>query len=327
MRSLLLATLIELFALSTATEPSDSEEIRFFSYTPSPSTLEQEHHCVLFIDGTPIYVVGTYGMFGYFEGAFRNSSTTATTVFYEVSFEWAHSGVEIPASTTLTPKSGFATLTYQDNFTLIEGMFGGSATSDLKGSFGTWTASAGHPKQATDENLRRHCLLAKPINSSYRALLGGPPFSPFPTPPDGALQGLLPGPGSGNFSGPAGAVAYCPDGPRSTAANYTYIYPEDDPRRNVSKGNSERGTLAAGAVTFSGAGCRGIAGAWLATAGPRAGRPGTGLYVARLGAGLLGYTCDAASVGWPSACLFVQYGDQGDGACPPPAPYPRCAGG
>jgi hypothetical protein len=314
--------LLAIFGESAATGSSSTEEMSIFTYGLAVNGLASENHCILFIGGRPVYVFGTYGNIGYFEGAFKNGSLMATVSFYEVSFYWSHSSDPSVVSNTTTPKSGFASWTYSSNFTELRGSFFGSASSELLGSSGVWSASGGIPRDATPSALRRRCLLAKPDAANYRDLL--PPVSPD-TPP----RSRIPDPAAGAFTGAAGALKLCPDGARGVRGNYSYVYTTDEPARGLLKGAAEAGYLAPGAVAFpsAGVGGYGVAGAWLATAGSRAGRPGTGLHVARPGAGLLGYTCDAGGGGWPSGCRFDWYEQAAAAVCPPPASYPQCQAG
>jgi len=48
---------------------------------------KKEHHCILFKDAVPVYVVGMYGGFGYFEGSFIISAGAAGNV-NEASVSW-----------------------------------------------------------------------------------------------------------------------------------------------------------------------------------------------------------------------------------------------
>ena len=304
------------------------EEMRIFSYIPSLPGLAAEHHCILFVSGVPVYALGTYGSTGYFEGAFNNDHVTVAVAFYEVSYSWAHSSDPPLVSAPVIPRSGFASWTYSNNFTELHGSFFGSASSDLLGSSGDWSASGGISQKATSSALSHRCLLAKPDSAAFRDLL-------LPSHPNSSLRSSLPGPASGDFRGAAGAVTFCPDGARGVRGNYSYTYVTADPARSIPKGAREAGALAPGAIPFAAAGGYGVAGAWLASSGPRAGRPVTGLYMARPAAGLLGYTCDSAAGGgggggggaWPSGCRFDRYGEAAAAICPPAADYSYCPGG
>jgi hypothetical protein len=313
---------------STAVPSNDTEQLRIYTYSNSSAKSFSEHHCIVFNDNRPIYVVGTYGMFGYFEGAFKTNSSTALVAFYEISPYWSHgtppSSPAFPSKDTPQPRSGFASLAYAENFTSVQGLFGGSSPSDLLGSFASWSATNGREGDPADRTLRRNCLLAKPANITYRALLAAPRPTPSPRSTTAPAAPAI------AFRGASGEVRLCPDGPRGVTGNYTYVYQADMPARNATKRAREAGALTPGAIAFTGAlpGAAGVAGAWRTHSGPRAGRASTGLFVARPGAGLLGYTCDySAAAGWPEACLYDEYPTAAPPACGPNPPYPRCAGG
>ena len=48
---------------------------------------KKEHHCILFNGALPVYVVGTYGSFGYFEGSFIIPAA-AGGIVSEASVSW-----------------------------------------------------------------------------------------------------------------------------------------------------------------------------------------------------------------------------------------------
>ena len=48
---------------------------------------KKEHHCILFNGSVPVYVVGTYGGFGYFEGSFIIQAAAAGTAS-QASVSW-----------------------------------------------------------------------------------------------------------------------------------------------------------------------------------------------------------------------------------------------
>jgi hypothetical protein len=87
----------------------------------------KEYHCFDIEEGHRVYVRGSYGHFGYFEGAVDASDPQ---VFY---VNWYEN-----AAGTLIPTGGSAILTYSATFDEVAGPFWNSGSSDFQDSFGAW---------------------------------------------------------------------------------------------------------------------------------------------------------------------------------------------
>jgi hypothetical protein len=94
--------------------------------TDSNPTANVEWHCLVVNGkGKPVYVRGTYGRRGYFEGRVRNGE--AEVSFYEVT-----QGGE------MKPASGAGTLKYSEDLETVTGKYWSSGESTLRNSWGDW---------------------------------------------------------------------------------------------------------------------------------------------------------------------------------------------
>jgi len=92
--------------------------------TPQHKHANVEFHC---LTGSPVnYVRGNYGTRGYFEG--KVVDHTAYVNFYEVTL----------VGSQLIPSTGAAVITYNSDWTYVNGPYWNSGASNITGSYGHW---------------------------------------------------------------------------------------------------------------------------------------------------------------------------------------------
>jgi len=215
-----------------------------------------ENHC---FDETPsgvkTYVRGTYGNYGYFEGAASANDPMSFLVnWYETS------------SGTMVPTSGSAYLTYSSDWSQVTGPYWASGASDLMGSWGAWNSNSGW-KAADDlttqgaNTILTTCLYAGVNAGAHRSNIK-------------ALNNVMSvsghsGQGTNDFCEvPVGQVG------GAWIGSYQYIYDAAHPSNTTEDGNY--GTNPFGFWVQSGFGFTGL---WYASTGPYAKTYGSNLYM------------------------------------------------
>jgi len=113
---------------------------------PHSNGINQEYHCLeTDSGGNVVYVRGTYGMIGYFEGTVIGQN--AYVNYYENTF----------SGDSYTPTTGSAMLTYNTAWTSFSGSFWAAGSTDL---FGTapWSSTAHASVDASSANAKNWCF-------------------------------------------------------------------------------------------------------------------------------------------------------------------------
>jgi hypothetical protein len=246
---------------------------------------DKEYHCFDVENGDKVYVRGTYGYFGYFEGPV---SASDSQVFYVNWYE--------TAAGTLLPTSGSATLTYTALFDEVSGPFWNSGTSDFLDSFGSWLSTAGVAVTDDSSLAGRTSILAKCLYPGASTAL--------PRAEIAALNNTIAITGE-SLQG-ANTLCVIPAGPHKGAwlGTYTYVFDDDD------GGGEEIGSYGTNPFAFWGKSSMGFIGTYLASTGPFAGLHGSNLYVVVADTSktyLVGYYCDTNSSLIKIKCVTEYY--------------------
>jgi hypothetical protein len=243
-----------------------------------------EYHCFDVDGGNRVYVRGTYGNFGYFEGAVDGNDAQ---VFHVNWFE--------TASGTLVPTSGAATLTYSGTFDEVTGPFWNTGTSDISGSYGIWLSDSG--SEIADDTtapgraeVLQKCMYPGASTASARADIA-------------ALDDTT----AVSASSEQGENTLCfmPAGPAggSWLGAYTYQYGDDD------GGGLEQGNYGTNPFAFWGKSGMGFVGTFHASTGSYAGSVGSNIYTVVGDSAktyLVGFYCNVDDDGIKTEC-FPEY--------------------
>jgi hypothetical protein len=263
-----------------------------FKYDLSDSTTnsaytdgDKEYHC-FDIDGggNKVYVRGTYGRFGYFEGAVDDSDDQ---IFYVNWYE--------TAAGTLLPTSGSATLTYTALFDEVTGPYWNSGTSDFLDSFGTWLSTNGAVSADDSTTDGRKAILAKCLYPGAAQAADRADIA--------ALNGTIAITGESDQG--ENTLCYMPAGPAggSWLGAYTYQYGDDD------GGGEEMGNYGTNPFAFWGQSAMGFVGTFHASTGGYAGTQGSNIYTVVADAGktyIVGFYCNVDDALVKTEC-FPEY--------------------
>jgi hypothetical protein len=247
-----------------------------------------EYHCFDVDAGDKVYVRGTYGNFGYFEGAVDDNDAQ---VFHVNWFE--------TAGGTLVPTSGAATLTYTGAFDEVTGPYWATGTSDLSGSYGTWGSDTG-TEIADDttasgrEQVLQKCMYPGASTATARADIA-------------ALDSVTAVSGSSEQG--ENTLCYMPAGPAggSWLGAYTYQYGDDD------GGGEEMGNYGTNPFAFWGQSAMGFVGTFHASTGGYAGTQGSNIYTVVADADktyIVGFYCNVDDALVKTEC-FPEYYEVG----------------
>jgi hypothetical protein len=252
--SLLLCLTIYSFARSATTTLYEYDLSDATASTAYPQG-DKEYHCFDIDDsGNKFYVRGTYGHFGYFEGAVDASDPQ---VFY---VNWFENAVG-----TLTPTSGSATLTYTANFDEVNGPYWNTGSSDFQNSFGGWLSINGAVFADDSTIAGQTSMLARCLYPGASQAL--------PREDVAALNGTIAVTGESHQG--ENTLCYMPAGPvtGSWLGTYMYVYDDDD------GGGTEEGNYGTKSFAFWGASGMGYVGTFHASTGRVAGTKGPVIYM------------------------------------------------
>jgi hypothetical protein len=283
---MLLLTLLTVVATASAATTS------LYQYDLSDSAANSnydegsiEYHCFDIDGGATTYVRGTYGNFGYFEGAVDDIDPFVFHVnWYET------------AAGTLTPTMGAATLTYATDYVSVTGPYWSSGTSDISGSYGPWNSQNGvfntdDSTSAGQETILQKCLYpgatVAAARSEVAALSDTSAVSGSSEQGENTLCAMPAGPAGGSWLG-----------------TYTYQYTEAE------GGSTEKGNYGINPFSFWGESGMGFLGTWHASTGDYAGDKGPNLYMV-VGAGadtsIVGFYCSVDDDGIRTDCYNEFY--------------------
>lgn len=215
-----------------------------------------EYHCFESSGGNKTYVRGTYGYFGYFEGAVDSSNPLTFFVDW-----WDTSST----ATGLLPNGGSAVITYNSAFTSMEGTYWNAGTSDVLNSFDSWSAKNGILTTDDSTTAGQNMILQKCLYAG--AALAAPRDSVAALTNTKAISG----------KSEQGTTVFCmmPAGPAvgPWLGTYYFVYGDDD------GGTTEDGNHGTDGITFWGASGMGLTGSWSASTGVYAGDVGTHVYM------------------------------------------------
>jgi hypothetical protein len=231
---------------------------------------DKEYHCFDIEGGNKVYVRGTYGYFGYFEGAVDENDPQ---LFYVNWFE--------TAAGTLLPTSGSATLTYSALFDEVSGPFWSSGTSDFKDSFGSWLSTDGSVFADDSTLAGRTSMLARCLYPGAATVLARADIA--------ALNNTIAVTGE-SLQG-QNTLCYMPAGPAggSWLGTYRYVFDDDDGE------GDELGTYGTDPYAFWGQSGMGFVGTYYALTGTFAGLHGSNIYMVVADTSktyLVGFYCD-----------------------------------
>jgi hypothetical protein len=224
-----------------------------------------EYHC---IKGES--VVGTYGMFGYFQGKYDPATKTAYVNWWETT----------TMDDGLLPSSGSATLTYSELGTSVVGPFWSSGSIDVFDSWGTWNATNGTQLTADKDSLKNYCFV----------------LSEQDLPPTLAKRDQLPVLHKSYWESEQGQSQFCVTPLTHITGEYSYTYSTEemsDLTDDASADNVEEGSYKDPLIFTSSLG-QGLVTVWEAKTGPVVGAIGTSIYIVVKDAGenkLLGFYC------------------------------------
>jgi hypothetical protein len=240
-----------LHAVTTALYEYDLEDSSTSSAYPQG---DKEHHCFDINDGDKIYVRGTYGHFGYFEGAVSEADPQ---VFY---VNWYEN-----ADGSLTPTSGSAILNYSTSFDEVTGPFWNNGVSDFRGSFSNWHSTGGSFFMDDSTIAGRTAILARCLYPGAAHAIARADIA--------ALNGSTAITGE-SLQG-ENTLCFMPAGPEggSWLGAYTYVFDEDD------LGGEEKGNYGTNPFAFWGKSGMGFVGTFHASTGPGPGTVGPNIYM------------------------------------------------
>lgn len=294
------------FLAFAAVASAQSTELKQFDLIDSSANSNYaagsiEYHCFdKDSSGNRIYVRGTYGNFGYFEGAVDSTRDTQFNV------NWYES-----ATGTLVPTSGAATLNYTLAFDAVNGPYWATGSSDLANSYGQWGSENG--VFVTDDSTPAGVeeILAKCLYPGVNAVAARDSVA--------ALDGTV----SVSGSSAQGQNTLCempagtPGG--SWLGTYQYVYGENDGDA------TEIGNYGTNPFAFWVTSGMGFVGSWHASTGPIEGDYGTNLYMVVADAStthIVGFYCSIdASTLERTDCFQEAYEVSSADANPDSCPY------
>jgi hypothetical protein len=213
-----------------------------------------EHHCFNFNNGQRNYVRGTYGSYGYFEGAVdRNNPLLFLINWYETSLA------------TVNGVSGSALLNYSSTWNSVSGISWSSGSSDLNDSYHSWSSNNGTVLADDSSTSGSDLLLTKCLypGANYET-----PRVSISILKDKSITSAS-SDGTNSFCQvPAGGFSLW-------FGTYLYHYTLD---KDGVKG-TETGNYGVNSLSFLLKSGMGVVGEWKAVTGPYAGDHGTNLYV------------------------------------------------
>jgi hypothetical protein len=215
---------------------------------------DKEYHCFDVDGGVKVYVRGTYGHFGYFEGAVDASNPQIFYVnWYEI------------AGGTLVPTSGSATLTYSASFDEVTGPYWNSGSSDFKNSFGGWLSNNGDFFADDSTIAGRTSILARCLYAGASTAIDRADIA--------ALDETVAI--TGNSRQGENTLCYMPAGPEKGTwlGTYTFKFDDDD------GGGVEQGNYGTDSFAFWGKSGMGFAGTFHASTGGYTGAKGPNIYM------------------------------------------------
>jgi hypothetical protein len=261
MRSMSASVLCLLLLVSLGTAAAGAQSTHMLRYKLQDASLNgqyaegsNEYHCFDVTDEQRTYVRGTYGFYGYFEGAVDSADPLVFHV------NWWETG-----KGTLLPTSGAGTIKYSATFETISGPYWESGSSDMLGSYGVWSAANGTVVARDNSPSGKQAILQKCLYPG--AATARPRTSIAALTQTSAVSG----------SADTGEVTLCsmPAGPAngSWLGTYTYVYGDDD------GGGTERGNYGTNSFAIWGASGMGYVGTWHASTGGYAGTQGSLLHL------------------------------------------------
>lgn len=233
----------------------------------------KEFHCFdISTAGEKTYVRGSYGYFAYFEGAVDSNNPLVFNI------DWWET---LSTSTGLLPQSGSAVLTYQADFSTVEGPYWSGGTSDMLDSYGLWevqngTLTANDSTAAGQSQIMEKCLYPGAAAALPRDEIA-------------ALNNTI------AISGVDGedemSLCLMPAGPAvgPWLGSYTYYFGDDDGGTGI-----EKGTHGINGVSFWGASGMGMASTWHAVTNKYTGVYGPDMHMitaTSAGATMAGFWC------------------------------------
>lgn len=257
----------------------------------------KEFHCFDSDGGQTTYVRGTYGHFGYFEGAVDAMNNHTFHV------NWYES-----ASGTLTPTMGSATLTYSDNFEEVNGTFWSSGRSDIMDSYGAWYAASGTYVTDDDANATASELMLR--RCLYPGAAAADDRDDIDELHESYISSFSQDGGGNNFRymQASGAGAWL--------GVYQFVYDGSDDAIG-----EERGNYGVDSFAFWVQSGMGFVGTWIASSGPFKGEHGSSLYMVvseNDAPKMVGFYCDVDENDIRTDCYEEAYEviDQDFNVCP-----------
>lgn len=221
------------------------------------SSGSKEYHCFNYDNnGIIIYVRGTYGNYGYFEG---NVDPINELVFY---INWYETSI---INNNLAASTGSAILNYSSTWDAVSGTYWITGSGDMANSFKRWNSINGtfivnDSSTSNSDTLLEKCLYPGVNYETQRSSIS-------------ILSDL-----SMTSESDAGSSTFCKvpvGGPGTWLGTYEYKYTIDVDGVT----GTETGNYGINPLGFSVKSGRGFVGQWIANTGPFAGHTGTNLYL------------------------------------------------